>query len=316
MSNNVDVIICGPGQMGIEYSKVLEGMKIEYITLGRGKEKAKKYENVVGKEVLLGGVTDNIRKLNKKPSYAIVAVNISSLCCVTEELINAGVQNILLEKPGFLNFEEAIKLQTLAKANKTKIFIAYNRRFYASTEKAMEIINQDGGVSSFNFEFTEWTSTFGDNVAQATKDNLFLANSTHVVDLAFYLGGFPKEMNCFQNGEWNNTFSSYSGAGVSDKNALFTYAANWKAPGRWSVEVLTSHHRLFFRPMEKLQIQEIGSVVINEVNIEDRIDTDYKAGLYEEVRAFLCNQLDNRLITLDEQIEHLKFFSMIQGREI
>ena len=42
--------------------------------------------------------------------------------------------------------------------------------------------------------------------------------------------------------DWHERSYNFSGAGVSDSGALFAYHGNWGAPGRWSVEVLTSAH--------------------------------------------------------------------------
>ena len=35
-----------------------------------------------------------------------------------------------------------------------------------------------------------------------------------------------------------------AGAGVTENGALFSYHANWEAPGRWSVEIMTKKRRL------------------------------------------------------------------------
>ena len=102
---------------------------------------------------------------------------------------------MLLEKPGGINAEEIRQVRDKAKATRTKVWIAYNRRFYASVLKAQEIIRNDGGVKSFNFEFTEWPHIILDKVeSEVAKNNWFLVNSTHVVDMAFLLGGFPENM--------------------------------------------------------------------------------------------------------------------------
>ena len=64
--------------------------------------------------------------------------------------------------------------------------------------KAQEHIKRDGGVKSFNFDFTEWTNKVGKLVTnKKVLKNWFLLNSTHVVDLAFYLGGVPKNMTSY-----------------------------------------------------------------------------------------------------------------------
>ena len=65
-------------------------------------------------------------------------------------------KNILVEKPAGLNKQKIMEVSELAKEKDAQVYVAYNRRYYASVLKAQEIIAEDGGVTSFNFEFTEW----------------------------------------------------------------------------------------------------------------------------------------------------------------
>ena len=97
------------------------------------------------------------------------------------------------------------------------------------------------------------------------------------IDLAFFLGGEPKELSCFTFDKlaWHKP-AVFTGAGITNTGALFSYQANWNAPGRWGIEILTSQHRLYLRPMEKLQIQNTGSVDISEVEIDDQLDKEFK----------------------------------------
>ena len=160
------------------------------------------------------------------------------------------------------------------------------------------------------FEFTEWSHILKKMYEEtlATKYfYFFLGNSTHVADLAFFLGGKPKELATFQKGglDWHPTASVFSGAGITDKNALFSYHANWEAPGRWSVEILTPKHRLYFKPMETLQIQEIGSVAVNPVQIDDTLDKEFKPGLYLQVKSFLDGKTE-KFCSLQEQKEMIE----------
>lgn len=62
----------------------------------------------------------------------------------------------MLEKPAGLNYKEIKEISDASYAQKAKVYVAYNRRFYASTEKALEIIRADGGLRDMHFEFTEW----------------------------------------------------------------------------------------------------------------------------------------------------------------
>jgi hypothetical protein len=142
----------------------------------------------------------------------------------------------------------------------------------------------------------------------------FIANSTHVIDLAFYLGGRPLDMSSYTKGslDWYKPASVFAGAGVSDKGALFSYQANWGAPGRWSVEILTLKHRLILRPMEQLYIQKIGSVAIEKVEIDDILDREYKPGLYLQVKSFLKNDSVNNSINIQEHMQNTAYYECIE----
>lgn len=319
MSDHVKkVLLVGTGLMALEYIKVLKALKVESIVVGNRVTSVEIFKDKTGQNVLSGGVENYVNNYNDIPDYAIVAVNVTNLYRVTSNLIKAKISNILVEKPGGFSISEMEKLIKLARENQSRVYIAYNRRFYTSVEVAKKFIAEDGGLLSFNFEFTEWY-----HVIEKTehpddiKQKWFLMNSSHVVDLAFYLAGIPKEMSVYKSGglKWHNVGSIYNGCGVTENDIPFTYQANWEAPGRWGVELLTAKHRLYLRPLEKLQIQKKGSVEIQDYDLDDKIDTAYKAGLYNEVKAFLYEVGIEKLCTLEEQRKHMDIYSEISGEE-
>ena len=56
--------------------------------------------------------------------------------------------------------------------------------------------------------------------------------------------------------------------------------------------------------MEQLQIQNIGSVTITPVEIDDHLDKEFKPGFYLETKAFVENCTSN-LCPIMEQLGHL-----------
>ncbi len=317
MSDNIrkNIWLVGTGPMGIEYCKVLQSLGCSFEVIGRGTESAKKFESVTGIIPKTGGLAEYLRNYNSIPEYAFVAVSVEQLASVAIQILEAGVKKVLVEKPGGLTAKEIESVAQIAKRKNAEVFVAYNRRFYSSVIKAEEIIREDGGVTSFHFEFTEWSHVIeGLQKASGVKENWFLANSSHVVDLAFYLGGKPKELSTYTGGglSWHPSASIFAGAGVSENGALFSYQANWEAPGRWGVEILTKKHRLILRPLEKLQMQNIGRVAIDFVQIDDELDLKFKPGLYKAVTSFLDGK-NNRLPTIDEQINNLTFYETINS---
>lgn len=314
MMNKV-VWVIGAGQMAVDYTRVLAAQKVDFCVVGRGEDSARVFEEKIECTVARGGLDGFLAGHPQLPGAAVVCVSVEQLSHVACQLLDYGVRKILLEKPGGINSKDLDVLAKKATEKGAEVFIAYNRRFYAGVAKAMEIIRDDSGVTSFNFEFTEWSHVIqGLEKGAGVKEHWFLANSTHVVDLAFFLGGKPKRIACFTSGglDWHPAAAVFAGAGVSESGALFSYQANWAAPGRWSVEVLTRKHRLIFRPMEKLQIQRIGSVAVEEVATDDSLDHQYKPGLYLQVENFLEDRT-NGFCTLQEQCEKLPLYEQIAG---
>lgn len=308
------ILLIGAGPMAIDYFKVLKELGFESLVIGRGDSTADSFETETGERVIRGGLTKWLNKTSEIPTTAIVAVTENLLGKVTIELLQKGVKKILVEKPGGLDYKDIRKVEKTAIRSKANVFVGYNRRFYASVLKAKEIIEIDGGVSSFNFEFTEWGHVILDYPkAEGVWDEWFLQNSSHVVDLAFYLGGNPKKFDNYIAGtsNWHSRATVYAGSGITEKGALFTYHANWAAPGRWGVEILTSKHRLYLRPMEKLQIQRLGSVSIDFVQIDDELDTKFKPGLYRQVEDFLLNN-GKKMLTISEQVKNLDYYKKIE----
>jgi predicted dehydrogenase len=309
------VWLIGSGGMAIDYAKVLTALQVPFLVIGRGAASAQAFTEKTGLLVIQGGLDAFLQTAPETPSAAIVAIGVESLAKEVRGLLANNVPRILVEKPGALIRSEIVDLLALADSKKAQVRIAYNRRFYSSTLRALELIAEDGGVQSMHFEFTEWDHAVrGVQTAPGVKEAWFIANSTHVVDLAFFLGGVPTEMQTFTSGglDWHPNASVFAGAGRTDRGALFSYQANWGAPGRWGVEVITSNYRLIFRPMEALQIMRKASVKIEPVEIDDSLDKTFKPGLYVQVQRFLADQLAD-FCTLDDQIAHWDVYSSMAG---
>lgn len=311
------ILVVGAGGMAQEYVKVLNALKEDFLVVGRSEKSAENFFQKTGIKAICGGIEAFFLQNSKEVvfSSAIVTTGVEELASASKFLIEKGIKNILVEKPAGLTSNEVKALSEFATKNSAKVYVAYNRRFFASVIAAKKIIDEDGGVQSFNFELTEWGHVIKDNPkADEVKDNWFLANTTHVADMAYFLGGFPKELSCYATGglDWHKRSHNYSGAGISNSGALFSYNGNWAAPGRWSVEMLTNKHRLIFRPMEKLQIQELGSVAQEFVEIDDSLDQEFKPGLYNQVSAFL-NQETESLCCLHEHSKHVEIYTKMAG---
>jgi predicted dehydrogenase len=306
--------LIGAGYMAQEYAKVLDELMPEFEVIGRSEKSALNFESIINRKVKQGGLKKALEE-SSAPDQAIVAVGVEELAKTTTELVKAGVKKILLEKPGGLNKSEISDLSDLANVNEAEILIAYNRRFYESTATLLELIKNDGGATSCIFEFTEWSHIISSLAkAPGVKDSWFLANSTHVADLAFYICGFPREFSSWHQGSlsWHNASARFCGSGITDRDVLFSYHADWSAPGRWGVEVLTKKNRYILKPLEELKVVELGSVEIQSIEIDDQKDRQFKPGVYKQIEAFIESDY-NALCSLEDQLKHVDIYNKMAG---
>lgn len=311
----MEIWIIGAGSIGMEYAKVLDNLNLGYNVIGRGLTSAEKFKKETGRNVITGGLRSFLNTKPIIPTKVIIAVGVEELAETIQDVIRYGVKNIFAEKPGFCSLGELETTVAIASEYSANVYLAYNRRFFASTLMAEKIIEEDGGLLSMNFEFTEWSHIIGTlGKSENILNNWFFANSTHVVDLAFFLAGNPKEFSAYTGGNlsWHKP-SIFAGSGVTDSSVLFTYQANWEAPGRWGVELLTKKHRIYLKPMETLHIQKIGSVAIEEVELNDSIDKQFKPGFYLQTEAFITGNIE-RICSLEYQYKIVSsFYKKING---
>lgn len=314
------ILLVGTGNIARDYVKVLRDLDVNFIVIGRSPKSVELFMEDTGIQAFKGGVRQN-RNLLKDVAAAIVAIDTSQLAEVANFLMDNGIRRLLIEKPGGISQKSILHLTEKAESTNSEVYIAYNRRFYESVFEAEKIIENDGGVKSFHFEFTEWPhKIMQTGLPEETIRNWFICNSTHVIDLAFFLGGKPSDIACFydKKADWTNDYICYTGAGVSKNGALFDYCANWNAPGRWNLEFMTNKHRLIFRPVESLKIQKLKTVEIKEADTVDYIfDSKYKPGLYRQVKTFLEKDKTYipRMKTVKEQLEMWTIFEKISGRK-
>lgn len=301
--------------MAIEYYKVLNSLELKIEVIGRGNKSAIEFENATSHKVDSLDLDSYLKKNKELANYAIISVGVESLASVCNKVINYGVKNILLEKPGAINLDELRKLNDYSIKYKPNIFIAYNRRFYHSVDLLKKQIQIDKGVKSCYFDFTEWGHQIEPlDIDNSIKNNWFMANSTHIIDLVFHIIGIPKTINSNTYGslKWHNRSSIFTGSGLSVNNIPFAYHANWEGPGRWLIEFITNKHKLILCPIEKLKIVKIGSVKIEEVNETDDIDTQFKPGLFNQVSNFI-NDNKSKLCDINEQLANWEFYKQISN---
>lgn len=98
--------IIGTGTIALEYAKILNQLGHEFIAVGRSGKNADEFIEAGAKEVVSGGLNNYLAASPTTPQKVIVATNVDQLAEVTVSLLNFGIKDILVEKPGFCRPEE------------------------------------------------------------------------------------------------------------------------------------------------------------------------------------------------------------------
>ncbi len=299
--NPQPVLLVGAGAMAQAYAKVLTALDAPFAVAGRGADSAARFAQACGVTPTTGPLDAQIAAMPAPPQTAIVAVSAPNLSEATLALLRGGVRRLLVEKPAALDPAGVAALAEAAAAHEAEIFVAYNRRFHASTDAARAMIAEDGGALSVKFDFTEATR----RIEALDKNPVelaawFFGNSTHVIDLAFHLAGAPTRLSAARRGalSWHPAGAIFTGHGLTTGGAAVSWHANWLAPGRWGVEVMTARRRLILQPLEQLFVQEHASFAVTQAAIDDARDTTFKPGVFSQTEAFLSGAPDPRLLPI------------------
>lgn len=314
IDGHVRCIVFGAGEMGQAHIKALTALLPGRVAAWAPTERNRALVEEAG-AVFYHGSEPEDALAAFSPTHAVVAAPVENLPQLTTRLIDAGLRDILVEKPAALDVATGHRLLELSVEKDVYLAVAYNRRFYASvrTARAM-MIESDEVITSVWFEFTEWPHVIAGltNQSVLTKERWLLANSMHVIDAALHAVGLPAKGDAlFVRGgslDWHPAGAIFAGAGRAGNGAPFACCANWDAPGRWGFEWLTPSTKYIFRPLEKLHVMRRGSVAIEEVPLLDDLDQQFKPGVYLQDRAFLTRDSEY-LPNLQEAIDLMNLAS-------
>lgn len=296
------ILLNGYGYMGKEYAKILRKHKIEFIIVKQSYK-----DNDVDEKIIYGGIEKIIKKDVIDCTHAIIATPIDKLEEHLEIIINLGIVNILIEKPGGLNTENMRRFVNY------NIYVAYNRRFYKSVCELLNRINYDGGITSFTFNMTELINKIDiSKYNEKVLNKWIISMTSHLLDLVFFICGKPDSITCKtitkNKISWhaNEIFIGHGNIG----DILFSYHGNWLSGGRWKIEICTNNGLYILCPLEELSVQYKGEFEIKNIELET---DEFKCGLEEMVNSYLFNNNDVRLVTLKEQCDNIDYIYNIIG---
>ena len=308
------ILIIGLGKMGQEHAKACKKMNINDITVIAPEEIVKKFCEKNNIKLINRKFEECLKDIRKK-DLVIIATPISKLLDVTKLAIKCGQENILVEKPGSVNYKKLFDFQK--KIQKQNVRIGYNRLCYPSFHKLLQCIKNDGGVSSCRFTFTEIIDRINfDSDLPEIYNKWGISNSLHVISMAMELIGMPKKIVVNQSGKlhWHKSGSIFVGCGISEKNIPFTYNADWQGGGRWGIEISTKKNLYQLVPLEKLYCCPKGKFDWREIPLNTSY-SEVKTGVAEEIAIMLSNRkkMKKEMISLSKAIEFNKLADKIFG---
>ena len=95
----MNIWIIGAGLIAQEYGKVLNSLGYDYTVIGRGETSAQKYKEVVGRDIVIGGLEAFLSTNPRVADKAIVATNLSALSQNTLRIIvDSLLQSLKLKR--------------------------------------------------------------------------------------------------------------------------------------------------------------------------------------------------------------------------
>ena len=309
------ILLIGGSEISKQYVLALNELGVKDITvIAKSGNNILKFCDERKVELLTGGYEKNIPDLEKK-DLTIIAPSIQNIIPATKLATKTGQTNILIEKPGSLYYDELASVKE--SLSESDIRVGFNRIAYPNVQRLKEKCEEDGGITSCRFVFTERISLidFKKYVLEVYQ-RWGISNSLHVITLAFELIGLPEEIHSYQYGslKWHPSGSIFVGSGISEQGIPFSYHADWGSGGRWGIEVNTRKNSYQLIPLEDLFVCKKNESEWKRIDFNIAFPK-IKQGIAEEVAIMLSDNKKYRdiLPSLEKTSKYNKIAEEIFG---
>ncbi|QDG37703.1 hypothetical protein FJN14_04225 [Alteromonas mediterranea] len=273
----INVLIVGSGNIAQHYALALKAQKKLFSLHGNSLENSQRF-------ALKHDITFTCEERNEIPDFAsfthiILAVPIECLTNYIEQLKEFPHLQILCEKPGFLQWSQMSVYENL-----TNVWFAFNRRFYSVVNQLKAMIDRDKFLSMRVIFDERIFQVEKSKKSETVKKHWILANSSHVIDLAFYLLDYDIKFNAFtfaRSGsiQWHPT-GRFFYASYLNKNMNLTFDSSWNGSGGWSIYIADTQCDYTLQPLERLTVTKNGEVT------EYNENSPNKAGFEDMLLSF------------------------------
>jgi predicted dehydrogenase len=215
-----------------------------------------------------------------RPDLVVIAVTIPATRAVCMEALGHDWA-LLIEKPLGVDLAEAIDIAAHARSHKRRAYVAFNRRFYASSRWVKAGLDAIPGRRFIRIQDQEdVVAAAADGHAKAVLDNWMFANSIHLIDMMRYFARSPvRDVRIAR--PWTNVrdFQDVIVAVDYENGDSGLYEGIWNAQGPWAVTVTTPDRRFEMRPVESAFYQNRNDRTPMPMTA-DPLDSRYKPGFY------------------------------------
>lgn len=309
------VAITGAGYMAREHIRAFQnipGVRVAGImsrTLSRALTLAHEFS--------IPHVCSNMAELHAATSANLVVIAVPELAA--NAVIHAATEypwTILAEKPVGYCLADAEDISAHVTAQKRRLFVALNRRFYSATQTVLRnLANTPSPRFIELFDQEDPIAALNAGAPAKVVQYWMYANSIHIID---YFCGFGRGeiAHVEKVVPWNSNAPAHVVAVVHFTSGdMGIYHGIWNGPGPWACVVSTPEKRWEMRPLEQVRYQNAGERHL--VDVETAAwDTEFKAGMRlqaeEAVKAALG--LPSLSVPLEEANRSMRLVHDIYGQ--
>lgn len=313
--HTVKIAVIGAGNMAREHLKAFAhvgGVTLAGIysrTRNRAVELAADYPGMV--------VCDSVEELYQRTQADLVIVTVRelSMAAVAAESFRFPWR-VLLEKPAGYDLADAKRIVDSAGQRKGQVYVALNRRAYASTRNAVTALSACDAPRFIKVLDQQDQAAARDIYGEPPEvvKNYMFANSIHLIDY-FRVFGRGEITDVTPVVPWTPTQPGMVIASIRFSSGdIGLYEGCWDGPGPWMVTVTHRELRAEMRPLEQLTLQRRGERKLVSVD-GDPLDTVLKPGLGWQAQQALAAVRGEAhcLPTLDDSWKSMVLVAKIFG---
>ena len=204
---------------------------------------------------------------------------------------------ILTEKPLGVDLIEAKSLLGKLCDHVDRIFVALNRRHYATFHELIKHVELKSGprVITVLDQEDQFAAQLA-GISPRVVENWMFANSVHLIDLMRH-SGRGKIIDIKPNTSWRSMQKMEHEVSLTfDSGDVGIYKCQWNDVGPWSLSIQTDRSTFMMKPLEKLlNISDNGQII--DITPESSWDLRFKPGFRSQAEMIL-RKMNNESSTI------------------